>query len=1169
MDPQLQDSLDCYRKFRAFDPDAYLLAKCTLLNTYFAQSGITACVIGISGGVDSAVTAALLVHASKLPGSTLRRIVPLLLPMHAEGATHQDVATARGVETCTALGLEPLEIDLSDTLAVARHASSVGSGKPGTAWSAGQLVSYLRTPVLYYHAALLSEEGHPCIVAGTTNRDEGCYIGFFGKASDGMVDIQPVSDLHKSEVYKLGKLLDVPASVLNAIPTGDTWDGMCDEDMIGTGYEFLELYEWILCQPPPDTIEWLAKLGPDARKEFEAGKIKLEMLHKKNAHKYIGDSPAVHLDVLDRIVPGGWRSQDLPYMEISRTDALNARVGPVEIPNTIGHKLGEIDSPAQREELFGCGESAFLARDIIPRETCSALLSDSVSWDWIEADKHGRPIKSPLDETRNQTEVGSCRATALDESLSSLIWKRLKPVLPSVRTMTELTPTDHDNYPVWRPVGVNPMLRFIRYSEGGYLVPHYDSGFDLRDSRFTLMSVVITIAQPVDVKEGGTRFLLDRQRNIPVDERIFADWHGASTSEDVLFEVPASIGDALVFDHRLLHDASKWEYKSPRIILRTDVIFERCGSHAIIPRSLSSKAKDHEQYPDEAWTRDPFYRKAYPQLGSTEALIRAGFFDDGLGQVPHFDPELLTAPLGTLINNLTKAVATSESQSSPLTVLVTTGSFCPLHTGHIDMMNASKSLLERFGKTVIGGLMVPDHDSRTSRKCGDKALNGPQRLHLAESLIRETGNDDWLVVDHWTALYAPADVNFTVVLDRIAAQLASHVPTVRPIELVYVCGSDNASLALAFMDRGSCVVVSRPGSEDKMDEVRKHPGVVGSRRIFFDTTGNNTAASTNIRSGDMHALPAGVLEKYLSLVNPRVGQSRDVQFYMRHEGEWAVAHWIDIPGTDRDKISNAYRTFCTRLTAAFQAAFKNAEQTDETKVQIVPLHLKDQEEAFSKLTSGDLSDRRVISLDPCLTTSLNLAVSRCFQPLGIDDDCELLARPGSESLERQLSSINHQIRAEPDPTKIVLFDDDTFTGGTGRAVMAMLANLDLPSHVTEFVTLCDSKGPLARPVTEERHPRLDLIDCRDFLAGARDGGLVVKVPTGGIGNLDEKLVRVPYVLPFVRPFYRASIPVGEELTFSRKVWKLNQQFFDEAELDRERIGNTWIQKVMATMLNNE
>lgn len=131
MHNQLQLTLDAYRNFRRYDAPAYLAAKSILLNKYFSQSGIKSCIVGVSGGVDSAVTLALLVHASHLPGSPIEHIAPVLLPIHEEGATNQDIATSRGAEVCSALGVSPTEIDLAATLNAARDAS-LTSGMKGS-----------------------------------------------------------------------------------------------------------------------------------------------------------------------------------------------------------------------------------------------------------------------------------------------------------------------------------------------------------------------------------------------------------------------------------------------------------------------------------------------------------------------------------------------------------------------------------------------------------------------------------------------------------------------------------------------------------------------------------------------------------------------------------------------------------------------------------------------------------------------------------------------------------------------------------------------------------------------------------------------------------------------------------------------------------------------------
>jgi NAD+ synthase (glutamine-hydrolysing) len=140
------------------------------------------------------------------------------------------------------------------------------------------------------------------VVVGTTNRSEGAYIGFFGKASDGMVDIQPIYDIHKSEVYQVAKLLGVPQNIIDATPSGDVFDGRVDEQMIGASYDFLELYQLILSNPNKYSILDCI-MSNNAKEEFDMYAKVIETLHTKNNHKKT--SPAIFLDVLDRHVPGG------------------------------------------------------------------------------------------------------------------------------------------------------------------------------------------------------------------------------------------------------------------------------------------------------------------------------------------------------------------------------------------------------------------------------------------------------------------------------------------------------------------------------------------------------------------------------------------------------------------------------------------------------------------------------------------------------------------------------------------------------------------------------------------------------------------------------------------------------------------------------------------------
>jgi NAD+ synthase len=82
------------------------------------------------------------------------------------------------------------------------------------------------------------------IVVGTGNKVEDYGIGFYTKYGDGGVDIAPIADLYKTEVWELGKSLEIDQQIIEANPTDGLWDdGRTDEDQIGTSYEMLE---WVM-----------------------------------------------------------------------------------------------------------------------------------------------------------------------------------------------------------------------------------------------------------------------------------------------------------------------------------------------------------------------------------------------------------------------------------------------------------------------------------------------------------------------------------------------------------------------------------------------------------------------------------------------------------------------------------------------------------------------------------------------------------------------------------------------------------------------------------------------------------------------------------------------------------------------------------------------------------
>ncbi len=389
MEPELQRALAALRARRGFDPARYVQFKAAMLDAYLRRSGLRACVVAVSGGVDSAVTLALVREAARIPGSPVARVVAALMPLFVpHGATHQDVALARGREVAAAFDAEVALVDLSRAHALLMASVEDGMATRSTPWAAGQLVSNLRTPALYHAATLLTQQGFPALICGTTNRDEGSYLGFFGKASDGMVDLQLISDLHKSEVFRVGQLLRVPTSVLEATPTGDTFDGRHDELMIGAPYDFVELYTGLLALDASTRRRLCSGWSAAAEEQFARWAAAVEALHRTNAHKYLGASPAVHLDVLERAVPGGWRA-DAPRPR-KPADPRSSSVFSPWIRRCDAHHRAPPPRRCVLRPLFHEDTGDLLIEHLLTPDECAALRDEVLRHRAVPAGPHGR-----------------------------------------------------------------------------------------------------------------------------------------------------------------------------------------------------------------------------------------------------------------------------------------------------------------------------------------------------------------------------------------------------------------------------------------------------------------------------------------------------------------------------------------------------------------------------------------------------------------------------------------------------------------------------------------------------------------------------------------------------------------------------------------------------------
>lgn len=284
------------KSVRGFNVDVYIDKKTDLINKFFRDNNLDSCVIGMSGGVDSATVLCLLNHASNKKDSPIKLIYPLILPIHGNGTTGQDEAQRLAELQCNVVVGGFKVVDLTPVY----KAYLKPSVDP---WANGQMASTLRMPAFYYYAAIIQSEGYRSIVVGTTNRDEGSYVGYYGKTSDAMVDLQPIADIHKSEVYQVAKKLGVLEEICKRPPTGDIWSGETSETTMGAPYWFLEMY--LNCLEHNSSF----KCSLDDKEELDLYckyVESIENLHAKNAHKYKVGMPAHFIDCMPRRIPGGW-----------------------------------------------------------------------------------------------------------------------------------------------------------------------------------------------------------------------------------------------------------------------------------------------------------------------------------------------------------------------------------------------------------------------------------------------------------------------------------------------------------------------------------------------------------------------------------------------------------------------------------------------------------------------------------------------------------------------------------------------------------------------------------------------------------------------------------------------------------------------------------------------
>lgn len=215
-------------------------------------SGTKGMLVGLSGGIDSAVVGALIKKA--FPENSLGVILPCK-------SNEKDAEDGRAL--ANALGLDYVTVEISDEhtalmgkISMSLQGKDVGNQRLYDA----NLRARLRMTTLY---GIANAMGY--LVAGTDNAAE-VYTGYFTKYGDGGVDLLPIANLLKAEVFQWAEILGVPKQIIDRKPSAGLWEGQTDEEEMGTTYDYIDAHL------KGETIP-------------EKDKAIIERLHRVSAHK--------------------------------------------------------------------------------------------------------------------------------------------------------------------------------------------------------------------------------------------------------------------------------------------------------------------------------------------------------------------------------------------------------------------------------------------------------------------------------------------------------------------------------------------------------------------------------------------------------------------------------------------------------------------------------------------------------------------------------------------------------------------------------------------------------------------------------------------------------------------------------------------------------------------
>ncbi len=237
------------------------------LKEYATNARVNGFVVGVSGGIDSAIT-------STLCAKTGLNVLCVEMPIH-QAPSHVTRAQEHIAQLRSRFdNVDDTRTDLTPVFEEFKTEVFFDGDQATIDMALANTRARLRMTTLYYYAGL-----YKLLVAGTGNKVEDFGVGFYTKYGDGGVDLSPIADLMKSEVYKLGEFLQVPDSIMKAAPSDGLFgDARSDEDQIGASYPELE---WAMQMDEAGKTE-----SSFSGRELEVFKI-YKRFNTSNKHKMI------------------------------------------------------------------------------------------------------------------------------------------------------------------------------------------------------------------------------------------------------------------------------------------------------------------------------------------------------------------------------------------------------------------------------------------------------------------------------------------------------------------------------------------------------------------------------------------------------------------------------------------------------------------------------------------------------------------------------------------------------------------------------------------------------------------------------------------------------------------------------------------------------------------